>query len=170
MARRTGRGGFQFRHGKGRLTQWVGPPAQAFVSVASAGATLIDSFAPEEALTVIRNRGAISHTPEGFAADIEYVGAFGVGIVSAEAFAAGIASVPTPFTDADWAGWMVWRSFAYRYEFLDGTGSLLTVDTIEIDSKAMRKIGPNEVLAYVAESQIGAFRLMDGIRTLVKLS
>ncbi len=64
---------------------------------------------------------------------------------------------------------MVWRSFASQIEF-DVDGTFVSSFQLEIDSKAMRKVTPNEVVVYVAESQSGAFSVMDGLRTLVKLS
>jgi len=91
-------------------------------------------------------------------------------IVSSEAFAAGVASVPEPYADSDWGGWMVWRSFCYRLQFEDGTGVQYPDWNFEIDSKAMRKVTPNETLVIVAESQAGVYSICFGIRTLVKLS
>jgi len=122
-------------------------------------------------LTIIRNRGVVVVKPQSFGADVDVLGAFGVGIVSAEAFAAGVASVPSPYLDADWAGWMVWRTFAFHFEFASALTIALPANiSFEVDSKAMRKIGPNEVLVYVAESQAGALSIFDGLRTLIKLS
>jgi len=40
----------------------------------------------------------------------------------------------------------------------------------EVDSKAMRKVGENEVLVTIAESQGGAFNISTPLRTLVKFS
>ncbi len=147
--------------------QWVGPAAQGFLSVAGAGATLISSFAASEPLTVIRNRGQVSVIPETFTADIEIVGAVGMIVVSEEAFAAGVASMPEPFSDGQ-ADWLVWRSFAWRYEFADNTGTQFPNWTFEVDSKAMRKLGPNKRIVTIAESFEGAFQLSYGIRMLVK--
>jgi len=161
---------FPVSHGKGRLTQWAGPAIQGYNAVTSGGAILVSSFTPGEALTIIRTRGAVAVRPESEAADVEIVGAIGMGIVSTEAFVAGVASIPEPFTDADWSGWMVWRSFAYDVRFSDATGVGFIDWGFEIDSKAMRKIGPNEVLVTMAESQGGAYRISSNVRTLLKLS
>jgi len=153
--------------GPKRLMQWIGPAEQGFLSVANGGTTLIQSFAPLEPLTVIRNRGILGIIPETFTADIEIVGAFGIIVVSTEAFAAGVASMPSPFSDAN-GDWMVWQSFAYRFEFADGTGINFPNWTVEVDSKAMRKMGPNKVMVEIAESQEGTFQLAAPVRTLVK--
>ena len=153
-----------------RLTQWVGPADQAFVAVASAGSTLVASVSFEEPLTVMRTRGSIVITPQSFAADINITGAVGMGIVSAEALAVGITALPTPYRDADWGGWFVWRSFAQHVQVIDATGVLLGGLHLEVDSKAMRKISANEALVVVAESQASAFNVWDGTRNLVKLA
>ena len=159
------------RRGAQRLTQWIAPALQSYVAVASTGATLIASISFEESLTIVRTRGAIVIQPASYAADANITGAVGMGIVSAEAFAAGVASIPEPFTDGDWGGWFVWRSFGLRVEFVSATGVIFPATyTMEIDSKAMRKVTPNEVMVVIAESFSGAFSMFDGTRHLIKLS
>ncbi len=78
-----------------RLTQWIGPAAQDYVNVAAGGATLLGSAPFEEAATIMRTRGQVSIIPQAVSADVAIAGAFGIGIVSQEAFAAGVASKPT---------------------------------------------------------------------------
>ena len=155
-----------------RLTDWVGPAAQGYVTVSAGGATIIASLAFEDPATIIRTRGMVSIIPQSHNADLNIVGAFGIGVVSAEAAAAGVASVPEPFSDADWGGWFVWRSFAYTLEALAGAEqfSVILYDwNFEIDSKAMRKVTSNEVMVVVVESQAGALLAFDGTRHLIKL-
>jgi len=156
--------------GSRRLTSWFGPADQGYVAVASAGATLFSNVSIEERVTVIRTRGQISIIPAAFGADLNVVGAVGMGIVTTEAFTAGILSVPEPFSDADWGGWLMWRSFSYRVEFLDSTGIAVPNWSFEVDSKAMRKVRQNETIILVAESQQGAFTISAPLRVLVKLS
>ncbi len=119
---------------------------------------------------MIRTRGMVSIRPTDYSGSLTIAGAFGVGVVSTEAFVAGIASIPEPFSDADWAGWFVWRSFAFRFEFDTAAANLLGSWDFEVDSKAMRKIGPNNTIVTVAESQAGAFSCFSGLRRLIKLS
>ena len=156
--------------GHRRLNEWVGPPEQGFVQVASTLTAIVSSLAVEEAITLVRNRGMVSVHPDAFAADVNIVGAFGVGIVSAEAFAAGVGSMPSPYSDADWGGWSTWESFAFHLEFQSGVGVELQSVMINVDSKGMRKVSSNEVLVFLAESQEGAFRIADCTRQLFKLS
>jgi len=162
----------RFAHsgGRKRTTEWIGPADQNFVGVGSGGATLIASSSFEISSTIIRTRGAVTIRPAVTVADAAIVGAFGMGIVSAEALAAGIASIPEPFSDGDWGGWFVWRSFGYELEFEDATGVSYPSWGFEVDSKAMRKIGPSEAIVFVAESQFGAFDIAASLRLLAKLT
>ncbi len=170
MARNRARN-FVPRQKSARLTQWIGPAIQSYVGVAAGGATIIASLAFEAPQTIVRTRGMVSVKPSVFTADAIIRGAFGIGIVSQEAFTAGVASVPEPFSDADWGGWFVWRSFAYVYEFHTAASTLRGSWEFEVDSMAMRRVSPNEVMVVVAESQGGpAFEVFDGTRHLVKLA
>ncbi len=153
-----------------RLTQWIGPADQNYVAVGSGAKNIISSFSVAEPITVMRTRGMISVKPTSDASDLVIAGAIGVCIVSTEAFTAGIASIPGPFDEGFWGGWLVWRSFCYDFRFGSGTGAQYPDWNFEIDSKAMRKVSPNEVVVAVAESQAGAFSLFHGVRTLIKLS
>ncbi len=76
-------------------------------------------------------------------------GAFGLAIVSDQAAAAGVASVPTPVTEAGSDLWFV-------HKWYHGDESKLTDKTtsatrISIDSKAMRKVDVGQDLVVVAE-------------------
>jgi len=165
------RRGFQHRTaGSRRLTQWIGPAAQSYQNVASTGATLLAFVSFEEQTTVVRTRGQVSVRLQAFGVDLDIIGAFGMGVVSTEAFLAGVASIPEPFTDADWGGWFVWRSFSYHLEFNDVTGIESFLWDFEVDSKAMRKISPNETIVIIAESLAGAYAISAPLRVLVKLS
>ena len=165
------RRGFVQRTARGpkRLTQWSGLADQGFIAVASAGATIISSIAFEEPGTIVRSRGTIAMRFAGYTADLTVVGAFGIGVVSAEAAAVGITAVPEPFSDADWGGWMVHRTFARRLEFGSTVGLYSEDWEYQIDSKAMRKVEANSVLVFVAESQQGAYQMSESVRVLNKL-
>ena len=113
----------------------------------------------------------MSVEPQTFAVDLNIQGAFGLGIVSDQAFAAGAASVPGPWTDQDWDGWYVWQAFALSLEVTTDIGRLIPSNKeYVIDSKAMRKVGANETVVLVIESQSGSLNSFFGFRTLVKLS
>jgi len=113
----------------------------------------------------------VSIKPSAFSADVDIVGAIGMGIVSDQAFAAGVASVPGLWDDPQWDGWYVWRSFAFHYEFHDATSTGLASLEFEVDSKAMRKVTDNETCVVVVESEgSAALEAFVGVRTLFKLS
>ncbi len=163
--------------GKKRATTWLAPAPQNVIAVASTGTAIIASFdAFANGLprpTVVRNRGEVTVRPQAFSSDVAISGAFGIGIVSDSAFAAGAASVPSPFSDANWGGWFVWQSFSMLLEVSTDVGRLGVTESgahYQVDSKAMRKIGDDETLVMVAESQSGAFNIAMHIRTLLKLS
>ena len=171
MARRVVGRSFPQRAPK-RLTTWIGPADQGYVSVATGGTSLINNAVFEEPITVIRTRGHVAVRPTVYSANIDIVGAMGLAVVSREAFDAGVASIPAPFDDADWGGWFVWRSFSFRFQ-VQGTSDADLLPggiELEIDSKAMRKITPNEALVTIAQSQVGAFTISSPLRTLFKLS
>ncbi len=132
----------------------------------------MSGLAFEDPGTIIRTRGSIVVAPQsGLVTDLDITGAFGIGLVSQEAFAAGVASIPEPFTDSDWGGWMVIQPFAMRWEEVVGaTEGLERMETTyEIDSKAMRKVQPNSIMVFVIESLTGAFAVADLTRLLIKL-
>ncbi len=121
----------------------------------------------------MRTRGEVGIVPQSFAADVTVGGAFGVCIVSDEAFAAGTASIPRPFDDANWGGWFMWQSFFGVFEFADATGRVgLNANTLryQVDSKAMRKVGQNETVVLMCESQTGAFDIAMHLRLLFLMS
>ena len=165
------------RSGKRRQVTWVGPADQDVVTVATTAKVIVAIFDPAAAglpkPTIIRTRGFVSVRPSAFSADIGFSGAFGACIVSDQAAAAGVASVPGPFSDADWDGWYMWRSFAGRFDVTTDVGRVGFSGTglpFEVDSKAMRKVSDNETCLLVAESQTGAFSIAMHLRTLFKLS
>ena len=156
-----------------RQTVWVGTANQAGVAVGSGLSVLIGSFAPDTVAllrpTLIRTRGIGMFSPTAFSVDLAYGGAYGLGIVSDDAFAAGAGSIPRPFDDDDWPGWVVHGYYTGRFEFdVDGNTNFPNQHTI--DSKAMRKVGPNEVLVWMVESQQGAITADIKARMLFKLS
>ena len=101
----------------------------------------------------------------------------GIGIVTTDAFTAGAASMPSPQEDADWGGWLWFQNIGaligQSVTEAENTG-VLSMVRIPIDSKAMRKIAPNETIFGSLEFQVEvgsamAVFAMD-TRMLVKLS
>ena len=156
-----------------RQVIWVGTAAQGDVAIGSGLSVIMSSFAPDDLgilkATVVRVRGIIQVIPT-FGVDGDYAGAFGLGVVSDEAFVAGAGSIPRPFDDDDWSGWLVHGYYAGHVEFASGVGELMTNVSLEIDSKAMRKVGPGQTLVWMVESSEGAVRVFLHARVLMKLS
>jgi len=123
-----------------------------------------------EPVTFLRNRGNIlvKGTPDA-ATDDDIVG-FGIITVSDNARAVGGSSVPGPIADPD-APW-IWHQYvplqAGSAGLLgDDIGSIVRVD---IDSKAMRRMTPNENLILVGELSTGLFSTVTvngGLRSLI---
>ncbi len=158
-----------------RQSTWVAQADQVTVNVASGGSAIIASFdaAAAGALrpTVVRSRGEVMIKPQAYTADLVVSGAFGICVVSEEAFAAGAASIPRPFDDSNWGGWFVWQSFVRTLEFVDASGfDAQAAWNWQVDSKAMRKIGSNDIIVMMAESQQAAFAIAMHVRLLLKLS
>ena len=101
--------------------------------------------------TIVRTRGRMmlssdpSSTPGGF-------GELSVGliVVNTTAAAAGPTALPSPAGDigSDFFYWDVFTFGAPAADVLGDTGS---IDRHVVDSKAMRKIGPNQVVVMIAE-------------------
>jgi len=124
--------------------------------------------------TVVRTRGYWTIFSDQTAATEFYEAAFGMIVVSDQAVAAGVASVPTPATDTA-SDWHVYQRLANQYEVTaagGGAGSgLINGTSAEFDSKAMRKVDLGEDLISVVE----AGNLSNGVlvrafqRVLIKL-
>ncbi len=159
-----------------RLTEWSeGPKNDVIQSITAAGGTLVSTGSEaQESLTTVRIRGewvlwleAVGTIGDGFSG----VG-LGIGIVSADAFAQGVAATPIPFNDADWGGWIWYHMMGPIVGFSvtesENTGPVSQV-RVPIDSKAMRKTGPNEVLFGSIQTigEVGAATLSFGMRTRI---
>ena len=158
-----------------RATEWVASADQGATAVASATSVLLQSFTPTEQQTIVRSRGIIYVFPTAITGDGSYQGAFGIAVVSAQAAAAGAASIPGPWTNASWDGWLAWLPWAFRADVGAGQGTGPTLvgenvgTTYPLDSKGMRKIELNEVVVIMAESEAGAVTIFTPFRMLFKL-
>ena len=104
-------------------------------------------------VTLIRSRGrCVLNMDAGAAADVLIAGV-GLGIFSSDAFTAGAASLPGPLTDADynWV-WIVTAPMGVALSGTQGPENITENLNIEIDSKAMRKLKPNQTMGFVAEA------------------
>ena len=91
-----------------RATDWIeSADRSAFLALAAATNLLDQSFQPSESETIVRTRWIISVQSDQVVAGERPFGAVGITIVSAEAFTAGAASIPAPYSNAAHDGWFV---------------------------------------------------------------
>ena len=111
--------------------------------------------------TIARIRGYAEISYDSLAAIGDgFSGAFGIGIVTQAAFAIGISAVPTPVTEIGWEGW-IWHQF-FSYHVMSPTPAAVNGLAFQIDSKAMRKVGSDEVVFAIIETDFE-----DGTATMV---
>ena len=167
MARRTSRRGAA---GWKPQPQWGATNLAAFSTLAQATKVLaftltVSAGIPE---TLRRTRGLIGWKSDQSAASETPIGAFGMCVVSADAAAAGVASVPGPFSDDDSDLWVVHQFVGVNITFADATGFASIASWYEVDSKAMRTVTEDERLVGVWENGHAsqASQFWHGIRVL----
>jgi len=126
-------------------------------------------------LTIIRTRGEARIFLSSVSAALDGFQTFGlgIGVASATAFATGAAAVPTPLTEASWAGWLwYWSGPLMANAAISDTDGSANI-RIPIDSKAMRKLRDDEVVYFAAEAgtEVGTAvaKIYVGTRQLFKL-
>ena len=135
-----------------------------------------------DGITLVRTRGRLVLSLESATAGINgFWGAFGIGVATSAAIAAGAASVPTPITEQDWDGWLYWTAVQVYSSApldsgaaadLDNLSGRTAVQQIEIDSKAMRKLDVQDGLygcLEVTEQGTAAMSWSVDTRILLKL-
>ena len=152
-----------------RRTGWEPGPNGLTGAITAVGATLfpLGFLAAVDGLTVVRTRGMFSwfvdQAPSA-AAHMTY--AFGLCIVQENAFTVGVTAVQHPFADADWDGWLFHKFGVCGLE-AGNVGGISSA--FEIDSKAMRKMGQDDVLSAVVEigTEVGAVSAVARLDTRV---
>jgi len=141
-----------------RQTSWADGYLAVATAISANGKTLVQGLALTAGVTeatIVRMRGEVLAFLS--AGDIALAGfqlGIGMGIVSTDAFNAGAASVPGPLSDQDWEGWM-WYQLVQLSSVSSAIQGLVAPSAqvrIPVDSKAMRKLSDNEVLALVYET------------------
>ena len=123
--------------------------------------------------TIVRTRGVMSLTSDQTAAIESYHAVLAMAVVSDQALAAGVASVPTPISDGD-------SDLFFLYEAIIGRNMASTDVGFdsgagwfkEFDSKAMRKVEDGSDVAVTVESDTAPFTgcvMHKGGRMLIKL-
>jgi len=162
------------RAGGKRTSLWLagGIPG---VAVSASSSTLLGTLnAAALALrpfTIVRTRILIHFNSDQTGAAEFTQAVYSEQVVTDSASAAGIASVPTPITEAN-ADFHVYQPLFQKFIFISGVGVQQTghEQTFMVDSKAMRKVGIDDDLVSVVElrSATGAEISVEG-RILIKL-
>ncbi len=129
---------------------------------------------PEQ--TIVRTRGELLVQNLITGTDLSgFRWAFGICIVTENAFGVGATAIPGPFTDRSWDGWFVYftGSCFVGDVSVQGNNGLSAVSRLVIDSKAMRKFKFSDVMVGVFETvtEVGTAIIRADLmtRVLVKL-
>ncbi len=159
--------------GTRRPTTWVQSTDEtSFTTVAAATAVLDQSLVSGDPTTIVRTRGQITVISDQAAAGERPFGALGMNIVSAEALAAGAASIPPPYSNSGDDGWFLHQFFDAPVRFGSGVGFNNISKTFAFDSKAMRKVSPDDRIVVMVENGSAADGLVFllSFRMLLKTS
>ena len=137
-------------------TSWAAVASTTEVTIPFATKVLIGSFISEggSPLTVRRTFGILNWRSDQTVLDERPMGAFGMCIVSEDAFAVGASALPGPFTDAESDLWFVHQFLFAAFEqagTVDGFESAAG-QSYAINSKAMRKLTTDERIVMVMEN------------------
>ena len=163
-----------------RKTVWnQGPFSAAIQQSTAAGLTLIDTGQTGiGSTTLVRIRGELTV----FISVATTIGdgfrkfSAGIGVVSSNAFAIGATAVPSPEADSEWGGWLWFLAAAslVSFETTEVARGPISAVRIPIDSKAMRKLAPNETIfgaiAFTGEIGTATAEFVMNTRMLVKLA
>ncbi len=158
--------------GSKRHSSWTGSiPLTAFTALAASSVALTQVFTPfDGGETAVRTRGLFGWQSDQRAVAEDQMGAVGIGVVTEQAATLGVTAVPAPDTDSGWSGWLWHSYFASGFEIATAVGfEPDMLHRIQIDSKAMRKVGDNERLVVVVQnSSTVGIQIFDSIRILSK--
>ena len=145
--------------------------ASATSVILSAFDTRVAGAQPQAPFTITRVRGYIQVMSDQTIVQEGPGGAYGIMIVNGEAFDAGVASMPTPWTESFDARWL-YHTYLSAFMLENATTSDYQQGffTHVIDGKAMRKVDHGDVIVAVLEnaSSVG-MNHWTNFRTGVKL-
>ena len=162
-----------------RTVVWNQGPGSATVTAFSSNVTTVLGLGQTSlgGVTVVRLRGSLqAFLRSGDAGGVGFHCALGVGIVTQDAFSVGVTAMPNPQDDTDWK-WLYHRIFDLHT--LDATiansygPAGLAAIQFEVDSKAMRKMVPNQTIfasLQVVEAAAATMDVYFDSRMLLKLS
>ena len=155
-----------------RQTGWEQGPG-GFTLFSSAGPTA-GILGPSTLLvvdghTLVRTRGVYELVLKTAATVGDgFHGALGIGVVTEPAFSVGVTAIPTPISEVEWDGWLWHEFFSLTSPTVTPGENSASVIRMPIDSKAMRKVGINEVIyAAIEMTEIGVATLDARLNTRI---
>ena len=126
----------------------VGSATTVLVSTLSAGALLLRPF------TILRTRMVLGFRSDQIVTSEHPVGLFGKIVITEAAAAIGITAIPNPSgisgdPEADWFVWQALQASIERASDVGITGGGQQI--FVVDSKAMRKVGPDDDVATLCD-------------------
>ena len=122
--------------------------------------------------TILRVRGQYAVGFDGGAdGDLQKVG-FGIAVLATDVFLGAVASMPTPLGDVDYP-WLFWYESNLQLTVPiagESSSDIMAFERVVVDSKAMRKVKPNETVFYIVQTSaavptdiaIGQMRVLIG--------
>ena len=142
-----------------RRTGWEPGPFTTSLSLTAAGKTAWSTTQEflEDGLTVARIRGSLSLTVSSVGSRFDHFDAiaFGIGIASVQAIGIGATALPGPLSEIDWEGWIYHTiQSGMRGTALSPLGDAAGFVRVDIDTKAMRKVGTNQAIFGMVEAEV----------------
>ena len=167
------------RQGPRRATEWGASAVPTVTTNLAANTVLLQQSFTAAVLegvvpaTIVRTRGELWLRSDQVAASRTPFGALGFAVVSEQARAAGVASVPDPTTNALQDQWFVHQFWATDFTFITGAGFQggSTLTRYSFDSKAMRKVEDGDAIVVVIanSASAGGIDFVLNFRMLFKL-
>ena len=144
-----------------RTKMWIGAgvgvtniagSTKALVSLLSAGAKTLRPF------TILRTRMLIHAFSDQLGASEEPICSYGSIVVTDTAAAIGVTAVPNPsgISGDPEADWYLWQAMSVVFDFASAVGFDANAGAqYVIDSKAMRKVGPDDDVVDMATTETG---------------
>ena len=146
----------RLRTGSRRRTGWSEGPGSEISTQVNATATAIVGSAlvlAVDGATLVRTRGILSFVlTSSVSAGDGFIGAFGIGKVTATAIGIGVTAVPAPIDEMDWDGWLWHQFISVRSGVATAAATPFEAFRYEIDSKAMRKVADDEGFVGVLQT------------------
>ncbi len=160
-----------------RETLWVGIVPTTTTLAAASAAALFTGFSTAlldlRPFTIIRTRGVMMVQSDQVGASESFGVVLAAAVVTDEALAAGIASVPTGDANRDSDAFFLFEEVIGRFNFISGTGTEQrgVNQSRYFDSKAMRKIesGYDVAITVEAQSIVASGEIRKAGRMLIKL-